>query len=277
MAQPWRFLVYAKPSPDPMSSMWAWIAYDLRFYRVKHRMSGEDFGKIMGVVRSTVSRMESGEYRLKEDHARALDKYFNTGGHFFRLVWYARLGHDPDWFKEHVGRESMASVLKIFEHSTVPGLFQTEAYARAVFTIGGVKDVDAEVATRLARQAALTREDPPLIWLLLNQAAIDLPVGSPKVMREQLGRLLELSELPDVMLRVVPRSAGWHLGMEGAFKIMTVGREDAAYVEACGGGRLVLDATEVRAYGLRFDRIGTEALTPGATQSLIKEVMESLT
>ena len=90
-----------RPSPDPMGSMWAWMAHDLRFYRKRARLSGEDFGRIMGVVRSTVSRMESGEYKISDDHAEALDKYFDTGGHFLRLLTYARTAHDPEWYGSH--------------------------------------------------------------------------------------------------------------------------------------------------------------------------------
>jgi transcriptional regulator with XRE-family HTH domain len=104
--------MYACPSPDPLSSMWAWIAHDLRFYRTKHRMTGEEFGKIMGVVRSTVSRMESGEYKIHDDHAKALDDYFDTGGHFQRLLFYACLGHDPAWFASRLDNERKASVVK---------------------------------------------------------------------------------------------------------------------------------------------------------------------
>ena len=266
----------SRPPLDPMTSMWHWLAYDLRFYRERAGLTGTELGKIIGVVRSTVSRLEAADLKLDDRQTMALDRHWKTGGHFFRLLTYAKLGHDPDWFKEHVDRESKASVIKIFEHSVIPGLLQTEAYARVIFRVGGVKDIDADVATRMARQEALFRPDPPLVWVLLNQAAIELPVGGAAVMREQLARLLEVSELPDVMLRVVPRAVGWHSGMDGAFKLLTVGREESAYTQACGGGRLVLDAEEVRAYGLRYDRIGSEALSRDSSRSLIKEVMESM-
>lgn len=101
-------------------------------------------------------------------------------------------------------------------------------------------------------------------------------MGGAATWREQLARLLELTELPHVVLRVVPKSAGFHLGLEGAFKILTVGDRDIVYTEANGGGRLVLSTTEVRSYGVRYDRISMEALPPGSSRCLIREVMGSL-
>jgi transcriptional regulator with XRE-family HTH domain len=259
-----------------MSSMWAWLAHDLRFYRERAKLTGTEMGTILGCVRSTVSRLESGELKIDERQAAALDKRWNTGGHFLRLLKYAKLGHTPDWFKEHVQSEAKASVLKICEHSLVPGLLQTEDYARAVFTIGGVKEVETHVAARMARKETLERSDPPLVWVLLGESALGYPVGGPQVMRDQLTRLLELSALPHIMLRVVPRSAGYHVGLDGAFKVMTVCGTDMAYTEAGGGGRLVMDTAEVREFGIWFDRVGTEALSRGSTRSLIEQARESL-
>lgn len=269
--------MHVRPSPDPMSSMWAWLAHDLLFYRERAKLSGTEMGKIIGCVRSTVSRLESGELKIDEKQAIILDKRWNTGGHFLRLLNYAKRGHDPDWFREHVHFEAKASALKLCGHSLVPGLLQTKDYARAVYTIGGSKDVEADVAARMARKETLNRPEPPLVWVLLDEAALHRPVGGPQVMREQLAQLLELSNLPHIMVRVVPRSVGYHVGLDGAFKIMTVGSSDIAYTEAGGGGRLVMDVTEVRTFTIQFDRVGTDALSRDSTRSLIEQARESLT
>ncbi|MCW2947170.1 MAG: transcriptional regulator, family, partial [Actinoallomurus sp.] len=240
--------------------------------------TGTEMGTILGCVRSTVSRLESGELKIDERQAAALDKRWNTGGHFLRLLKYAKLGHNPDWFREHMEFEAKASVLKICEPAMVPGLLQTEDYARAVFSAGGSSDVDSLVATRMARQEVVSRPNPPLVLVLLDEGAIDRPVGGRReVMSGQLGRLLDVSALPHVMLRIVPKSAGYHVGLEGAFKVLTVGSIDVAYTDAGGGGRLIMDAAEVRAFGIRFDRVGTDALSRSSTRTLIEQVRESLT
>jgi hypothetical protein len=200
-------------------------------------------------------------WRLDDDQAKALDKLWDLNGHFRRLLRYARAGHDPDWFKQHVTYEARATVLKTYESMIVPGLLQTEAYARAWLVAGqAVKNIDAAVEIRMARQNILNKEEPPLLWVLLDECVLDRPMGGRKVMKEQLTRLLELSELPHLTIRVVPRAAGGHLGLEGPFIITTVTEGDVAYLEACGGGRLSTDKAEVRRFGVRFDRIGALAL-----------------
>ncbi|WP_194293414.1 helix-turn-helix domain-containing protein [Actinomadura macrotermitis] len=252
------------------------MAYDLRFYRTRARMSGEKFGKIIGVVRSTVSRLESGELRLDEKQAAALDQHFATSGHFLRLLTYAKLGHDPDWFKEHVSYEARAFLLKIYELALIPGLLQTEEYARACFEAAGVEDVDAQVAARLARQKTLERSPRPLLWILLSQNVIEWPVGGPEVMRRQLGHLLDATRGSDAILRVVPRTTGATIGLDGAFKILSVAEGDVAYTEAHGGGRLILATQEARQFGIRWDRIGGNALPKDASRSMIEQVMEDM-
>jgi hypothetical protein len=96
-------------------------------------------------------------------------------------------------------------------------------------------------------------------------------------MKDQLAHLLEVADLPHVTLRVVPFTAGAHMGLDGSFMVVSVREGDVAYVEANGGGRLVLDVEEVREYAIRFDRIGAEALSRAASKNLIMEAMESLT
>jgi hypothetical protein len=109
---------------------------------------------------------------------------------------------------------------------------------------------------RMSRQAILTREDPPVLLILFTESVLDWPIGGPEVMRNQPARLLEASELSDVGISIVPRSAGAHYGFDGSFKIMSGPSGDVACTESPGGGRLVPSAEEVRSHLLRYDRIG---------------------
>jgi hypothetical protein len=95
-------------------------------------------------------------------------------------------------------------------------------------------------------------------------------------MYEQLARLAELAALPNISVRIAPRTLGAHPGRDGSFKIMTVGGSDIAYTEACGGGRLAVDAADVRSFRLRFDRIGDRALPVDASTNLVQRTMEEL-
>lgn len=264
-----------KESPDPMSSMWAWLAHDLRFYRNKHKMTGTQLGSIIGAVRSTVSRLESGDLKIDEKQAMALDNAWNTGGHFMRLLTYAKLGHDPDWFKTHVQYERRAKAIKLFEALFIPGLLQTREYATALIAAGRDSDVEGHVDARLARQEILNRPAPPLLWVLLDQFVLERPVGGAEVMRAQLARLLEAWDLPNITIRVVPKSVGAHVGLDGSFKILSVHEGDVVYMDAQIGGRTALDSTAVQTLGIRYDRISAESLSRGSSRRLIEEAMET--
>jgi transcriptional regulator with XRE-family HTH domain len=256
--------------------MWAWLAHDLRFYRTQRGLSGDAVAKLINCARSSISRLENNEAKLDERQAAMLDERWHTGGHFGTMLWYARLGHDPDWFKQHLDIESEASVIKVYEAIVVPGLLQLEEYAYEVIAAGGGPDIDELVARRMARQEILTREYPPVLWVLVTESVLDWPVGGPELMRKQLAHLLEMSERPNIGIRVIPRSAGTHFGLDGSFKIMTNPSGDVAYTESPGGGRLVPSALEVQSYVLRYDRIGQKALPEDQSRDLIIKIMEAM-
>ncbi|RKS78826.1 hypothetical protein BZB76_0260 [Actinomadura pelletieri DSM 43383] len=261
--------------PDPRSSMWAWIAYSLRFHRMQRGLTGDAVGKLLNCARSSISRLENAEAELTDKQAAILDEAWNTGGTFAVMLWYARQGHDPTWFKSFIGFEVDASMIQSYDGQLIPALFQTPDYARALLMAGRNQNVEKDLEKRLLRQKILEREAPPDLWVLLSESAIDLPIGGPKVMSNQLAHLVKLSELPNVILRVVPKVAGAHEGLDGPFKIITVRRGEVGFVEAPNGGRLVMEASEVRGLKLRFDRIGAVALPLDSSRRLIEQLMET--
>ncbi|MEU8797138.1 helix-turn-helix transcriptional regulator [Spirillospora sp. NPDC048819] len=261
-------------SLDPMDSHWHWMAYDLRRLRQKEGISQARLGRIIGAAKQTVCNYEANERRLTEDQAKALDRRWDTGGHFQRLLMYARRAYDLNGHRQHQRYEARASELRIFGLAIIPGLFQTEEYTRALFTAARSKQVEKQVAARQARQEALFRPDPPELWVLLDQAVLDRPIGGRRVMADQLARLRDLTEMPNVIVRVVPRSVGAYFGLMGAFEVLTVEHGDVAYVEALGSGRLVLDTAEVRTFGKGFDLIAAQALPEVPSRRFIERMME---
>jgi transcriptional regulator with XRE-family HTH domain len=131
----------------------AWLAHDLRFSRNQRGLSGDAVAKLINCARSSLSRLENGEAKLDEGQAAKLDERWQTGGHFGTILWYARLGHDPNWFKQHLDIESEASVIKVFEALVIPGLLQLPEYAYQLITAGGPPDIDELLAERMSRQA----------------------------------------------------------------------------------------------------------------------------
>lgn len=267
---------------DPEGSMWELLAVYLHFLRTKHNLSCAKVGEVTSAARQTVSHWESGFRTPKREQLEILDQRYGTGHLLVWLLHHARLGHNPDWFRDQLEKEARATELRIWELAWIPGLFQSEAYARAMFIPAGVEDIDGEVEFRTRRQQILHKRPPPLVRACLDQGVIEQPVGGREVMREQLARLLELARLPHITIRIVPRSAGAHLGRDGSFKVMTVDGIDVAYTEAPGGaqsedgGRLVEDSTEVRSFRVRFDQIGDQALPASASVELIQQVMEAM-
>ncbi|HEY7484012.1 MAG TPA: helix-turn-helix transcriptional regulator [Streptosporangiaceae bacterium] len=265
----------ARDSLNPRGSLWDLIAVQLRRHREQAKMSGTRLGDLLDLDRSSVSRLESGGIKLQEKHAKVVDHEWQTDELFAVLVHHARTGHVSEWLQAHLELEARSSELRIWELAWIPGLFQTEAYARAIFTAFARDDIDHWVTARMARQQTLDRTPRPLIWAYLDQGVINQPVGGPEVMREQLARLLELAQQPNIRIRVIPRSVGAHVGRDGSFKIMTVAGGDQIYTEASEGGRLSADGTDVRLFRTHFTRIGDDALPVGDSLKLIQETMET--
>ncbi|GLZ08196.1 transcriptional regulator [Actinomadura sp. NBRC 104412] len=263
-------------SLDPDRSMWDFIALQLRRHRRARRMSGAQLARLIDRDRSIVSRIESGTIPMQRDHAEIIDREWDLDHLFTRLVKFAKERKSDEWrLGDLAEQEARATRLRLWEIGLVPGLLQTPAYARAVFSVGLVGDLDAGVETRLARQAAVfNRQRPPEVSAILNWVALEQPVGSPEIMRDQLAYLLEMGELPHVNVRVVEKDAGVHVGYDGMLELLTVDARDLAYTDAPQGGGLVIDPADVQAFEVRYDRIGHVASTTAASRAMIKRALE---
>src|SRR5260370_36247821 len=125
----------------------------------------------------------------------------------------------PDWFEIYIGLEQAARLMRSYELQFVPGLFQTEDYARAVTILGHrsapTEEIDRRVALRRARQELLTSSAPPTVWTVVDEAALRRPIGGPQGMRGQLWHLIEIRGLPSVLLQVAPVRHGRHAAAGG--------------------------------------------------------------
>src|SRR5581483_6890133 len=181
----------------------------------------EQAGYEIRASRSKINRMENGRVRFKQrDVADLLTLYgvadAKTRDAILSLVeqanspgWWSKYGDvTADWFEAYLGLEGAASVIRTFELQFVHGLFQTEAYARAVTLLGHksapAEDIDRRVSLRLKRQDVFANPDPPHVWSVMDEAALRRPVGGRAVMRAQLEYLAEAAALPWVTIQVVP-------------------------------------------------------------------------
>jgi hypothetical protein len=265
------------PDVDPDSSLWAWLAYDLRFYREKYKLSQPAMGRIIRRSPTNLSNCEAGRRRVNDKEAKLLDAHFKTGGHFERLLRFAQRGPDPSWFKQFTHLERMAAMIRTYQVLAIPGLLQLPEYAFALIESGGTTDNPQKyVEERMARQSILGSSSPALLWALITESALDWPVGGAAVMRKQLAHVLKMSEQSHISVRVIPKVTGAHPGFDGSFSIISGDVGDVAYTESAGGGRLVPATSEVRSYAVRYDRLGQVALPAQPSRTMIEKAMEAL-
>lgn len=264
-----------KPSP-----MLEHFAEELRVARTAADMSQASLAAAVNYSAALIGKIEQCERRPGPDLANRCDTALGTGGLLARIQ--RRLHHDGviDWFQEWAVIEAEATVLRGFEPLYVPGLLQTESYARAVLTGSGLlskSDVEQQVATRLSRQEILAREEPPLFTAVLDEFALHRRIGGPAVMREQLGHLLTMGKaLPRLRIHVVPRTAGAYAGLDGPFVIATppVG-EDLVYAEGPIHAETFDRPEDVKAAIQVWESIRGEALSHQQSLALIAEVAET--
>ncbi|MFC4052971.1 Scr1 family TA system antitoxin-like transcriptional regulator [Actinomadura syzygii] len=262
---------------DPDNDHWHWLAADLRVWRLERNMTQPALGEILGVTKTQVSNWESARENLPMKHAETLDLVWRTAGHFTRLRRLAERAHDPGWWSQYTPLEARASRVSYWALAIIPGLLQTEDYARALMEDGQIiENVEDAVSARMARQGILTREKPPELRVLINEGALDQPVGGVEVMRGQLTHLIAISHARNVILQVVPRDVGAHIGLDGSFTLLTGARWSAAYMEANTGGRLTHEPASVEDFGKRLDLIRSEALSASASRSHIGRIMEAM-
>jgi transcriptional regulator with XRE-family HTH domain len=198
--------------------------------------------------------------------------------------WYSYRDVLPSRYEFLIGLEEEAASIRNFELALIPGLLQTEDYARALVH-GGPLGLDADeierrVVVRMTRQQVLAKQDRPDFWAIMDEAVIRRIVGGPAVMRAQLQHLLAMSEQGNITLQVVPYSAGAHPGTEGSFIILGFaqpGEIDVVYMETVGGSMSVDKAEEVLHYATAFDRLRAVALSPDDTRAMLRAGSEALT
>lgn len=260
---------------DPPPALVA-FAEELRAHRATAGLSRDELASLIGYSPSLIAMIETGRRSPSKDFAERCDGVFKTPGTFARLEKRLRDIPFPASFRPFVPHEAEATTLKRFEHSLVPGIFQTEDYARAVLsTRPNTTDEEIEelTAARMRRKAILDREDPPIVYALLDEGVLHREIGGPAVMHGQLKHLAELSSLPNITIQVIPYSAGAHSGLLGAFVVAeTDDKPPVAYREAAWEGETSEDPALVANILRIFDTLRSEALPHGASRDQLLKV-----
>lgn len=264
-----------KREPDRTTGL-ALFGEELRAQRELAGLSRDELAVKLSYSASLVSMVETGHRAPSRDFAARCDEAFGCPGTFARLQARLRDVPFPQAFRPFAEHEAAAVALRWYEHALVPGLLQTEAMARAVLsTRPNTSDEDIEelVAARMARQEILDREDPPLLYVLIDEGVLHRPVAEPGVMRDQLFHLAEMSRRPNITIQVVPYTAGGHSGLLGAFIIAEMGDAPGiVFLEDSCGGRVAEDTATVSQAMRNFDALRSEALPHGASRDMIESL-----
>jgi transcriptional regulator with XRE-family HTH domain len=275
----------ASPSPTVRRKR---LGIELRRLREQACLTCEEVGQQLDCSGTRISRMETGRISVRPgDVGELLEIYGVTGAEASALVqlarearrkgWWHTYGRAlPTWFEPYIGLESEAARLRDFQSMVLPGLLQTEDYARAVLraapSAAPAGDIDRQVALRMERQAILGQAAPPGLWVVLSESVLRVQVGGKGVMRGQLRRLIEIAARPHVTLQVLPFSTTAHVQPISPFTILDFSDPadpTVVYLEHLSGSLLLENTDEVAHYTVVFDHLRAEALGTAQSADLI--------
>ncbi|EHK89091.1 hypothetical protein SZMC14600_01954 [Saccharomonospora azurea SZMC 14600] len=268
------------------------VGAQLRRLRELADISRSEAGYHIRASESKISRMELGRVGFKErDVADLLTLYGVTDdGEREVLLQMAREANEPGWwqkfndytpkwFEPFLGLEQAASRIQTYELQYVPGLLQTEAYARAVITHGLPEAADpaaeARIEVRMRRQRLLLRPNPPKLWAVLDESVIRRPIGGRTVHRAQLQHLLDATALPHITVQVVPYDRSGYAA-ESPFTLLRFAQPELpniGYVDHIAGGIYLERPDEIELIGRSLDRLAVDAETPERSRRLIASVL----
>ncbi|MCT9091237.1 helix-turn-helix transcriptional regulator [Streptomyces sp. ASQP_92] len=264
---------------DPSSSPRAFLGAELRFAREKAGLTQDELGQPLFVSGSFIGQLEAGTRRMHLEYARQIDEILGTDGFFTRNCVAAAKSKYPDHFAEAAEAEAVATTIREYAPLLIPGLLQTEAYARAVFRAyqptAPEPVIDDLVSARLDRARLLDDPTTPLLWAVLDEAVLRRRVGGSAVMAEALAHVAALGFRHRIIVQVLPFAVGGHAALNGSLKLMSFeGAPPLAYLQGLGTGRLQDDPATVTRHELTYDLLGASALPPQQSLALIESVAE---
>jgi transcriptional regulator with XRE-family HTH domain len=267
----------------------------LRRLRDDAGMTTEQAAAAIRGSHSKISRMELGRVGFKErDIADLLTLYGVAAGEEREALlklsraantpgwWQGYSDILPHWVEPYFGLEAAAAFIRNYQLQFVPGLLQTEGYARALIQLGSAlaeEDIVRRVAARLSRQAVLIRENAPRLWTVMDEGALRRPIGGTAVMRDQLRHLIDMCDHPAVTLQILPFRNGAHPAMGGPFTILRFAEpdlRDVVYIEQLTSALYLDKPTEVDSYLEVMEQVCLQAEPAAKTADLLKGIMDSL-
>jgi transcriptional regulator with XRE-family HTH domain len=259
----------------------AWAAYGrlLQHLRKQAGLNQQALGEAIGYSLEQVASVEQGRRPAKATFTTAADRALKARGALEVLQDEVERAKLPRFFRHVALIESEVMSRSEYEPLLVPGLLQTEAYARAVFAGHcpplNEEIIDQHTEARLSRQKLLTRVPLADLSFILNEETLRNPVGDPETMRGQWQHLLEIGAMRNVEVQVMPTAPGFHAGLNGPFVVLeTKEHQHLGYVEVQEVGCVVRDPAEVSAFVLRYGKLRSQALNGAESARLIERLVE---
>ncbi|MGW3143536.1 helix-turn-helix domain-containing protein [Streptomyces sp. NPDC001177] len=260
---------------DPGASPLDYYGFELRRHREAAGLTQKQLGDVINYTGSLVGQIETARKLPTPEFGERADVALETGGLLSRLVTLVMRSQLPAWFQQVAELESRATEICTFQMGMVHGLLQAEAYVRATLgTIDGA-NLDDRTAVRLARQRIFEKEEPPVFWMVLSEAALYQEIGGTETMRGQLAHLLSFEGNPRINVQILPFSAGAHAGLTGSFNVYRFATDPTiVYTEGYGSGHPTANPDTVKDCSLRYDHLQAAALSLRDSAELIRRVME---
>ena len=269
---------------DPYSSPLAFFGAELKRLREHAGMTQSDVAERTNYALSTVSAYETGRRIASPDFAKLADGLFGTGETLTELQKLVDRVSLLPWFRNRVEVERKAAEIREYESYQIPGLLQTEDYARAIMSAGRPRissdEMERAVALRMTRQEILEprddlpvdQEQTPRYWAIIDEPALHRVVGSPEIMRAQREHLMEMAQRPYITIQIIPNVKGPTSAYGRAFTILVShdNNSSVVYLEDPNSAHYVRDRDDVSRYALIFDHLRASALDDTQTLQLLK-------
>ncbi|MBT2418606.1 helix-turn-helix domain-containing protein [Streptomyces sp. ISL-22] len=260
---------------DPTASPLDYFGYELRRKREEAGLTLKQLGSVLFCSGSLIGQIETTLKVPTRDFAERVDAALVTDGYFSRLVGLVLRSQLPTWFQPYADMEAKATYISTYQCQLVYGLLQTRAYAAALLSVDQPDQVEEMVAARMERQRVLEREQPPALWVVLDESVLYRMVGDRDIMREQLAHLLSFRNNQSVHIQVLPYSVGAHTGMVGSFNLLRFDEHpDLFYSESYDQGHMTANPQVIRERSVGYARLQAAALSPEDSAELIARVME---
>ncbi|MEU2079936.1 helix-turn-helix transcriptional regulator [Streptomyces sp. NPDC013489] len=262
-------------SLDPSASPLDYYGSELRRLREDAGLGQSQLGGVVFCTGSLIGQIETAKKVPTRDFSERIDAALMTGGFFTRLVGLVLRSQLPTWFQPYAEMEAKAAYISTYQSQLIYGLLQTPAYARAVLGVEHSDLLDEMVAARIERQRILERDHPPVLWVVLDEAALSREIGGHEVMRAQMEHLLTFASEPWVQIQVLPFKAGEHSAVMGSFTLLRFDSDpDLFYAESYDMGHMTANPEVMRERSVGYARLQATALSLEASAALIARVME---